>query len=264
MTNWYSPDHLPSNEKWMRMLHLLSAHPGPDITPAAVASLARLSRDEAYLALADLRDNDLVTEHRPGRYILNAPSYDHEAAARAGQDDAERLSAKHRLLDHYLQTASVAASVLYPRVTMPALAGPRPGVLPEEICSPEEAEEWFESERHVLLAAMDEAAFGGYRPHAWMLPWVAASFFTDTACRCRLVAVQKVALDVAARHGDLTGRALASLHLGRLRFSLGETEDSCRHLEDAIGFYHDQEDRAGELAALSMLAGQLASLGQLP
>jgi hypothetical protein len=42
--------------------------------------------------------------------------------AHASQDDAECLRAKHRLLDHYLHTASVAASVLHPRVTVPALA----------------------------------------------------------------------------------------------------------------------------------------------
>jgi hypothetical protein len=72
------------------------------------------------------------------------------------------------------------------------------------------------------------------------------------------------ALCVAAEHCDLVGRALANLHLGQLRFQLGEDADACRHLEDAIELYQAQGDQEGAVSALNTLSRQLAQLGVLP
>lgn len=252
-----------SRERAARMFRLLGVHPGPDITVPAAASLTALSRADADLALAELCDQRLVTEHLPGRYVRNGASHGCPAdATRAA--DAEREVAVHRLLDHYLHTARAAACVLRPGMTPFLLDRPLPGVLPEEIGGAAEAEEWFETERNVLFAAIDEAAEGGYRPHAWALPWAAGSFFRDTVCQRRLAAAQLSALGVAASHRDLAGRALASLHLGQLRSAFGETADACRHLEDAIELYRARNDRDGEISAIDTLARQLISLGLTP
>jgi DNA-binding SARP family transcriptional activator/DNA-binding XRE family transcriptional regulator len=54
-----------------RMFRLLGTQPGPDITVAAAASLTGLSPGQAYLALAELCDEHLLTEHVPGRYTCH-------------------------------------------------------------------------------------------------------------------------------------------------------------------------------------------------
>jgi tetratricopeptide (TPR) repeat protein len=103
----------------------------------------------------------------------------------------------------------------------------------EEIGGSAQAAEWFEKEQHVLLAAIAEAAEGGYAPYAWELPWVAGWYFQDKACWRRLAAAQEAALAVATRLGDVAGRAMALQHLGWLRFLLGDTVSADRHLDEA-------------------------------
>lgn len=248
-----------------RMGRLLGVHTGPDITAAAAASLTGLPPHEARLALLELREEHLVTDHAPGRYTCHNLLRCHAAELAHSEDGGlERRSALHRLLDHYLHTASGAAGLLYPRCLRFTAGSPQPGVQPEEIGHSREAEQWFTSERHVLLDAIDRAVGESYRPHAWALPWVVGSFFRDEACLRRFLVVQTSALRVAAEHGDLAGRALASLHLGRLRFWLRQTAEACRDLEDAIELYRAQGDKKGTNFALDTLGRHLAELGMTP
>jgi hypothetical protein len=137
-------------------------------------------------------------------------------------------------------------------------------VQPEGIAHSRAAGEWFTRERHVLFAVIDWAIDEGYRPHAWALPWVVGSFFRDKACLKKLAAAQTSALFVAAEHGDLAGRALASLHLGQLRLWLGEDAEGCRDLEDAVEMYRLQGDQKGSAFALDTLGRHLAELGLMP
>jgi hypothetical protein len=97
------------------MFRLLGVHPGPDITSSAAASLAGLPREQAYLALAELCDEHLLTEYLPGRYVCHEllRSYAVEEAM-TRESEADRQAAVLRVLDHYLQSASVAAGFLCP------------------------------------------------------------------------------------------------------------------------------------------------------
>jgi DNA-binding SARP family transcriptional activator/DNA-binding XRE family transcriptional regulator len=218
-----------------RMFGLLGIHPGPDITVSTAASLADVPRGQAYLALTELCDEHLLTEYSPGRYgfhdLLRA-----YAAERARSSDAERRTAVRRVLDYYLHTASAAAALLCPYRTEVTWSRPQPGVVLEEFGGPAQAAEWFENERHALLAMIRQAAEEGHAPHAWELPWVAAWYFHDKVYRQRLVAAQESAFAVAVRQGDLTGQAMARQHLGWLRFLLGDIvgADDCLHEADEL------------------------------
>lgn len=236
-----------------QIFRLLGIHPGPDITGSAAASLAGLPREQAYLALAELCDEHLLTEYVPGRYICHdlLRSYAVEEAM-TRESEADRHAAVHRVLDHYLHAASVASGFLCPYHLDVARTRPQPGVMLEEIGGPAQAAEWFENEQHVLLAMIGQAAEGGYAPYAWELPWVAGWYFQGKACRQRLAAAQESALAVAARLGDLAGLATARQHLGWLRFLLGDIDSASHHLDEAIklaGQLGDERHRA--LAALS-------------
>jgi tetratricopeptide (TPR) repeat protein len=226
-----------------RMFRLLGIHPGPDITVSTAASLASVPRGQAYLALTELCDEHLLTEYAPGRYgfhdLLRAYAAER---ARSSDSDADRRAAVRRVLDYYLHTASAAAALLGPYPTDVTWSRPQPGVVLEEIGGPAQAAEWFENERHALLAMIGQAAEEGHAPHAWELPWVAGWYFHDKAYRQRLVVAQESALAVAVRQGDLAGQAMARQHLGWLRFLLGdivgagdyldEADELARHLDD--------------------------------
>jgi DNA-binding SARP family transcriptional activator/transcriptional regulator with XRE-family HTH domain len=235
-----------------RMFRLLGIHPGPDITVSAVASLVGLPRGHAYLAVAELCDEHLLTEYVPGRYIYHdlLRSYAMEEAI-ARESEADRHAALRRVLDHYLHAASVASGFLYPYQTKVGRTRPQPGVVFEEIGGPAQAAAWFENERHVLLALIGQAAESGCAPYAWDLPWVAGWYFQDKACWQRLAAAQESALAVAARLGDLAGLATANQHLGWLRFLLGDTVSAGHYLDEAINLARQLRD--GRLRALAGL-----------
>ncbi|MGH3123619.1 MAG: hypothetical protein ACRDND_21740, partial [Streptosporangiaceae bacterium] len=222
-------------ESASRMFRLLGVHPGPDITAPAAASLAGLTREAASLALAELCDEHLLTEYAPGRYACHAllRCYAMEEAM-ARESEASRRAAVHRVLDHYLQAASVAAGFLGLNHAGVTRTRPQPGVLLEDIGGPEQAARWLDSEQHVLLAMIGQAAEGGYPPHAWELPWAAGWYFREKAHWRRLAAAQEAALVIAARLGDLAGQAMARQQLGWLRFLLGDTDSAGHHLDEAI------------------------------
>jgi DNA-binding SARP family transcriptional activator len=218
-----------------RMFRLLGIHPGPDISDSAAASLSGLPSEQAYLALAELCDEHLLTEYVPGRYICHdlLRSYAVEEVM-TRESEADRQAAVHRVLDHYLVAAGVASGFLDPCHTKVVRTRPQPGVMREEIAGPAQAAEWFENERQVLLAMIGRATEGGYAPYAWELPWVAGWYFQDKACWERLAAAQESALALAARLGNLAGLATANQHLGWLRFLLGDIVCSGHHLDEAI------------------------------
>jgi DNA-binding SARP family transcriptional activator/DNA-binding XRE family transcriptional regulator len=236
-----------------RMFRLLGIHPGPDITVSTAASLAGVPRGQAYLALTRLCDEHLLTEYAPGRYgfhdLLRAYAAER---ARSSDSDAERRAAVRRVLDYYLHTTSAAAALLCPCRTEVTWSRPQPGVVLEEIGGPAQAAEWFENERHALLAVIGQAAEEGHAPHAWELPWVAGSYFHDTVYRQRLVVAQESALAVAVRQGDLAGQAMARQHLGWLRFLLGDIAGAADYLDEADELARHLED--GWLRALTGLS----------
>jgi DNA-binding SARP family transcriptional activator/transcriptional regulator with XRE-family HTH domain len=248
-----------------RMFRLLGMYPGPDIGRSAAASLTALPPAQAFLALAELCDEHLLTEYAPGRYTWHdlLRSYAIEEA-RTRESETCQQAATRRVLDHYLHAASVASGFLctwHEAVTWPA---PQPGVTPEEIQGAAQAAQWFENEQHVLLNLISQAAEGGYAPYAWELPWVAGWYYRSPACLMRLAAAQESAAVVAASLDDLAGQAIARQHLGWLRFLLGDIGSASDHLDEAIALARRIRD--GRLFALAGLsrAHVLQTQGRIP
>jgi DNA-binding SARP family transcriptional activator len=187
-----------------RVFRLLAVHPGPDITVAAAASLAGLPAGQAYLALAELCDEHLLTEHLPGRYTCHdlLRSYAAEEAS-IREDQAERQAAVQRMLAHYLEAAVVASGFLQPCYAEVTQTPPRPGVTVEEIRGPRQAADWFDNERHVLVGVIGQAVQGGYAPYAWELPWAAGWYFRGDACWKKLATAEESALAAVGSLGDV-------------------------------------------------------------
>src|SRR6266516_1472265 len=126
-----------------RMFRLLGLHPGPDIAVGAAASLAAVPPGQARALLAELSRAHLLAEHMPGRYALHDLLRVYASELAHGHDDQDaRATAVHRLLDHYLHTASNAAPRL-DAYQSTELDRPQPGVITVEHASAEDAVRWF-------------------------------------------------------------------------------------------------------------------------
>jgi DNA-binding SARP family transcriptional activator len=153
-----------------RAFRLLGLHPGPDITGPAAASLTGQPPRQAQDSLHQLVEAHLLTQDQPGRYTVHdlLRCYAQQQADQY-ETPASRRAARHRLLDHYLQTAYTAMTLITNgrhHFTMPA---PSHGVHPEQIHHADHAHAWFEADKQVLLAVLVQADQTAPPGHIWRL-----------------------------------------------------------------------------------------------
>jgi DNA-binding SARP family transcriptional activator len=102
-----------------RMFRLLGAHPGPDITAMAAASLAGVALAPARRMLDALARASLLVEYVPGRYrfhdLLRAYAWEQAVAADQGDERIpDQRAALSKLFDYYLASASAAIDIPAP------------------------------------------------------------------------------------------------------------------------------------------------------
>jgi tetratricopeptide (TPR) repeat protein/transcriptional regulator with XRE-family HTH domain len=230
-----------------RLFRLLGLHPGPDVSAAAVASLAGLPAKQTGRLLAELTRAHLVSEVRPGRYALHdlLRAYADELA-RSHEPDAERLAAAHRLLDHYLYTARAADRHLSPHRDPITVAAPAAGVRPEPVADHQRALDWFAAEHAVVLTLVTSAAGTGFDAHAWQLAWTLATFLDRRGHWADLTASHATALSAAQRLADPTAQAIMHRYLGRGYVRLGRDEQAHHHYGLALDLFAQVRDRAGQ------------------
>jgi tetratricopeptide (TPR) repeat protein len=241
-----------------RMLRLLTAHPGPDVSPQAAASLAAASVQEARGALDELAMAGLVEEHLPGRFARDDARRDRAQEQAPGSEPAgEQDTALERLLDHYLQTLATAVPLGYPGPTLPVpVAAPRHGVLPEGFKSGAQARAWCHAELPAIRLLLVRGAERGRCVHCWQIPSVMSKFLARSGLSHDFLAVQRIALAAADKLGDPLALGHAHFHFAHACALLGEVADSGSHLQDALGHF----DRAGNAAASAATLNGMAQL----
>jgi tetratricopeptide (TPR) repeat protein len=246
-----------------RMFRLLGAHPGPDISAPAAASLAGVSLRQVRQALNELTMVSLVAEHAPGRYAFHdlLRAYAAEQVRSAVGDPAYR-DAIHRVLDHYLHTAAAANKLLNPARDPIDLAPPQPGGRPQELGDSAQARSWFETEHAVLLAAIALAAEHRFDTHAWQLPWTLTDFFDWQGHWRDWIAAQRTAVAAAQRLGDRAAQARAYRSLGDACSRLGCFDEAHTDLGQALGLFHEVGDHIGEARAHQALSWLLDRQGR--
>jgi len=281
-----------------RMFRLLGIHPGPDISPAAAASLAAVGEPGARRTLAELARAHLAAEHVPGRYALHDLLRAYAAdQARSTDSEPELAAAIGRVLDHYLHTARGGATMMLPSLGPIPLAPPSPGTTPEPFTGDEQALAWFEAEFHVLLAAMALAVDAGLFDHAWQTsllihPILAAHghYAEWTALKRRHMAaaireeaalIASGARDVAGTLGDYEwvpeyyanmaklyqrlgnrrGQALCLYSLASIAEFLGQYAEALGHAEQAASLFYAIGDKWGEADLLNAVGWYHALLG---
>jgi tetratricopeptide (TPR) repeat protein len=217
------------------LFRLLGLHPGPTVSPAAMASLAGVPVAEARRGLAGLVAAHLAAEPVPGRYALHDLLRAYAADLTASLDpEPQRQAATRRMLDHYLHTAHAAAAVLYPQRDPITPAPPTPGVVAERPAGEPAAMGWFAAEHQVLLPLLDLAAATGLDGHVWQLAWTMRDYLNWRGHWLDWVATQTAAVAAAQRLADPAGQALAHRSLARAYTELGRYPDARTHLDRAL------------------------------
>jgi DNA-binding SARP family transcriptional activator/tetratricopeptide (TPR) repeat protein len=230
-----------------RIFRLLGAHPGPDITVAAAASMAGIPPGQAGPVLARLATMGLLTMHAPGRYALHDLLRIYAAEqARAQDSDADRGAATRRVLDHYLHTARAGALLIRPSREPVTSPPPQPGVTPEQLEGTAQAMDWFAAERQVLLCVTRLAADAHFDIHAWQLPWAMAESLDRQGHWRDYAATQRTALAAASRLGDTAGQAIASRLLATACARLTDYDEARTHLTLSLELSEQAGDQAGQ------------------
>jgi DNA-binding SARP family transcriptional activator len=230
-----------------RLFRLLGLHAGPEISAAAAAGLAGLPQPRARALLAELVRSHLVVEPTFGRYVLHDLLRDYAGQlAQLHDSDRRRRDAVHRVLDHYVHTANIAAHRQHPYRDAVPLPEPRPGVTPEDVPDHDAAVAWFTTEHAVLLAAIDHAAAAGFDHHAWRLAWAMWTYLERRGHWHDIGAVGRTALAAARRTGDPAAQAPIHRMLAKTGIMSGEYAEARAHLELAIELYEQVGNRVGQ------------------
>ncbi|WP_035737948.1 AfsR/SARP family transcriptional regulator [Glycomyces arizonensis] len=216
---------------------LFGLHPGPEMSPAAAASLMGAAPAEARAALAELADGNLVDRLGGERYAMHGLLRDYAAECFADEVlDAERGAAALRMIEHYLYAAHRADRFPAAGGHRLDLGPPAPGVHIEPIDGAAAAEAWFDAERPVLRGLLRvEAGFRTDR-RVWQLGWILAERLTDRYRGRELLEVQGAALAAAERRGDALERAVSLGYLAIALLELGESGAARERVEQAGAF----------------------------
>ena len=234
------------------MFRLLGIHPGPDISPPAAANLVAVEPEQARQALGELARAQLVEEHQPNRFAFHdlLRAYAAEQSERL-DPEAERQSAVHRVLDHYLHTAMAASVRFSPYLSALRMTPITPGVFPADVTDKNQALAWFEAETPVLLTLIDYAAAHGFDQHAWQIPWAMSAYFHRRGRWQDYAATQQIALAAAGRLADKYALAHAHFHLARSQALLNDAEAADPHAREALELFRELGDRPGEAVVLN-------------
>jgi DNA-binding SARP family transcriptional activator len=242
-----------------RMFRLLGLHRGPDISPAAAASLAAADVPETRHLLAELTRAHLVAEHVPGRYALHDLLRAYAAdQARTTDSEAERAAAVGRLVDHYLHSARDGGAMMYPPVGSIALAAPSPGTVPEQFTGREQALAWFYAEYHVLLATVALAVDWGLDSRGWEITLVLHPFLVAQGHSLEWSAIKRMAMAVAVRDDA----ALVASGARDIAGTLGDYDWVPEYYANSLKLNRQLGNRRAEALGLYSLAVIAEYLGQ--
>jgi tetratricopeptide (TPR) repeat protein len=225
-----------------QMFALLGVHCGPDITIPAAASLADVPAADTRRAITELDDASLLTEHRPGRYVMHDLVRGYAAErARQALGAARIREATGRSLDHYLHTLCSLSYVLPAPVTVPP---PAQGVVPEHLTG-EAQLDWAQAEHQVLLQATAQAAAAGFITRAWQI-WIFQGWFLgDQGYWADFRAAGQTVLAAAEAAGDQAALGWTHAFIGWYGAFTGAHDEDLDHLDQALEYFRVAGDQYG-------------------
>jgi DNA-binding SARP family transcriptional activator/tetratricopeptide (TPR) repeat protein len=227
-----------------RLFLLLGLHPGPDVTEPAATSLMGSPSAEA---LDELVRYSLIGGQND-RYRLHdlMRSYAAEEAAHR-LSEAERADARQRLFDHLMHSALAATARSDPLRQPITTPSPAPGAVVLAFGTTTDADRWYAEERATFAPAVAAAGEAGLDGHVWRTVWAIRHFLLATGRWREGARLQRLAIEAAARAGDLEGECRA--RRGLVSFLVAEQEfDEAEHQLHATAAL---DARRGDLIGLS-------------
>ncbi|GGY52780.1 AfsR/SARP family transcriptional regulator [Streptomyces djakartensis] len=245
-----------------RLFRLLALHPGPDLSEPVAAGLAGLPARETRQLLTELTTAHLLTEHEPGRHVLHDLLRAYATELLDAETSAEeRQAALHRMCEHYLHSARLAARLIAPHR---ADIDPGPvgeGAQPVEPVDHRQAMDWFATEHKVLMAVILLACETGFDSHAWQLAWQLQPYLERRGYWHDQATAQHMALTAAEQQSDLASQARAHECLGAAYTQLGH-DDARTHIDRAFELYGELGDTAAQAGICLVLVMALHRSGE--
>ncbi|MFG2570946.1 tetratricopeptide repeat protein [Streptomyces sp. NPDC048567] len=229
-----------------RLFRLLALHPGPDCSVAAAASLTATRARQVRRHLTELVRAHLLFEHEPGRFSSHSLLRAYAAELVDELDPPEEsAAATTRVLDHYRHSAHAAETVLASHRERITLRRPAAHTLPERFADQRAAADWFDRERQVLLAAVEQDGRRGEGTVSWQLAALLELYLDRNGRWQQQRTVQTTAVTAAQRGGDLLGQAHGHRALGFALSRLEQWEGADEHLARALQLFEELGDTYG-------------------
>ena len=237
-----------------RVFRLLSVHPGPDTTTAAVAELVGLTFSEAHRMLASLSRANLA-EAVPGRRerwrMRNLVRAHAQRLSDAQAVVDGREHARDRLFCYYQTTAEAADG---------RLKGLPPIPVPLELADRDDALAWLDAERGSLIAVARMALGVGRDQVAKSLPLLMAYYLNFRGLFGDLLVATTIGLDAARRLGDRVAEGEALNNLGAALTGLGRYDEARTAYQEAAAIFHWLGDQRAEGESSTNLGVALSGL----
>jgi tetratricopeptide (TPR) repeat protein/transcriptional regulator with XRE-family HTH domain len=237
-----------------RVFRLLGAHPGPDITVPAAASLAEVGLPAAREALAELHRANLLSEPAPGRFTFHDLLRAYAGELTASHDgEAEQNAAQSRLLGYYLPAAAEAIGVLFRAEPERPLSFPPPAIAVPALSDPAAARAWLDAELANLIATTVYAADHREPRQAIAMAATLSRYLRATSHHEEAIALHSRCRRAARDIGDRCAEAAELTSLGDAEALQGHHQQAADYHQRALVLSRQAGDPIGEARVLNSL-----------
>ncbi|GIG88213.1 AfsR/SARP family transcriptional regulator [Plantactinospora endophytica] len=246
-----------------RLFRRLGLHPTPELSVPAAAALVRADEPETRALLGELAAAHLVGEHAPDRFVVHGLLYAYAAELTAEQDPARlRAASQHRLVEWLTRSALHARPLLQPSESEVTVPGVPRGVTPLTFSGERQARQWYETERHNLIAAVDLATACGLDDLCWRLAYATWIHLHLTSAWGDLIRTHRAGLEAAERTGDLIGQAHMLSGIATAYRSTRQAALAVQTHQRALEIFREVDDPAGIATVLSNLGAAYRDTGE--
>jgi DNA-binding SARP family transcriptional activator len=246
-----------------RLFRFLGLHPTTELSSAAAASLVGAARSEARRLLDELAGAHLVTERVPDRFALHDLLHPYATELATGHETAQqRRAGQRRLLEFLTCTALNARPLLQPSESDVAVRDIVDGVVPLTFGSERHAREWYQAERHNLIAGVDLAYAVSFDDLCWRLAHASWIYLHLNSSWNDVLRTHEVGLRAAERSGDRAGEAHMLSGIGSAYRATGRSSLAVETQRRALAIFQEVADVPGTATALSNLGAAYRDAGR--
>lgn len=246
-----------------RLFRFLGLHPTADLSTAAAGSLVGAARASARRLLDELAGAHLVTERAPDRFALHDLVHAYATELATGHETSQqRRAGQRRLLEFLTRTAVNARPLLQPSESDVVVPGIVDGLVPLTFGSERHAREWYQAERHNLVAGVDLAYALSFDDLCWRLAHANWIYLHLTSSWNDLLRTHEVGLRAAERSGDRAGEAHMLSGIGTAYRATGRSHLAVETQRRALAIFREVADVPGTATAQSNLGAAYRDAGR--